>query len=343
MRSIQLLAPRVLEEREMPQPPDPGPGEVTVRMRAVGICGSDMHWYMDGGVGRIPGVFPAVLGHEPCAEVAEIGPGVQHFRTGDRVVIEPSITCGHCELCLSGRHNLCGSCVFLGGQQEPGMFREYANVPAGNLTLVPENLTDLQAALAEPLAVMMHMLELIDIRVGDLVAISGAGPIGMLAAATARACGARRIWICDPLAHRRSLALSMGADAALENGARIVEAINDQTRGRGVDVAIECAGTADGIATCINAARRGGTVMLIGIFTTVDPQFDIHIAMFKELKLQTLFRSNHKAEAAIRLLESGRIPASLITHRLPFSETPRGFKLLEDYSDGVGKVIVELR
>src|SRR5580658_4150195 len=137
MRSIQLVAPRVLEEREMAQPPDPGHGQVAVRIRAVGVCGSDLHWYQDGRLGEYPAGFPQVLGHEPVGEVVAVGAGVEHYSTGDRVVIEPSLTCGHCEHCLKGHHNNCVVSVFMGGPQAAGMFREYATVPGGNCTRVP--------------------------------------------------------------------------------------------------------------------------------------------------------------------------------------------------------------
>ena len=253
MRSIQLVAPRTLEEREMPQPPDPGHGEVTVRIRAVGVCGSDLHWYHDGRIGDFPAAYPQVLGHEPAGEVIAIGPGVHDLAIGDGVVLEPSLTCGHCEHCLKGRHNNCIRLFFMGGPQAPGMFREYVTLPAGNCTRFPKEFDYATATLAEPLAVMMHMLELIEIHVGDTVAVTGAGPIGMLCAAVARAAGASRVFIADRLPYRLKMALTMGADVAVDTTAQsLVETVLDATRGRGVDVVLEAAGSAE----TVNAAIR---------------------------------------------------------------------------------------
>jgi L-iditol 2-dehydrogenase len=343
MRSIQLVAPRTLEEREMPQPPDPGHGEVTVRIRAVGVCGSDLHWYHDGRIGDFPAAYPQVLGHEPAGDVIAIGPGVHDLAIGDGVVLEPSLTCGHCEHCLKGRHNNCIQTVFMGGPQAPGMFREYVTLPARNCTRFPKEFDYVKATLAEPLAVMMHMLELTEIHVGDTVAVTGAGPIGMLCAAVARAAGASRIFIADRLPYRLKMALTMGADVAVDTTAQsLVETVLDATRGRGVDVVLEAAGSAETVNAAIQMARMGGSVMLIGILSELYPKIDIHTAMAKELDLQTLKRSNHRSQEALNLLSSGRIPTSLVTHTLPLAETPKAFHMLTDYTDGVGKAIIQL-
>jgi L-iditol 2-dehydrogenase len=342
MRSIQLVAPQTLEEQEMPQPHDPGHGEVTVRVRAVGVCGSDLHWYQDGRVGEYPAVYPQVLGHEPAGEVIAVGAGVHDFAAGARVVIEPSLTCGHCEHCLKGFHNNCIRGVFMGGPQAAGMFREYVTVPAGNCTVVPDDFTYATATLVEPLAVMAHMLELVDIHVGDTVAVTGAGPIGMLCAATARAAGAGRVFIADRLAYRLKLALAMGADCAIDTTSQaLIETVMDATGGRGVDVVLEAAGSAETVNAAIRMARLGGTVMLIGIPSELYPKIDIHTAMMKELRLQTLKRSNHRAAEALKLLASGKISTSLITHTLPLEKTPYAFEMLTHYTDGVGKAIIE--
>ena len=343
MRSIQLVAQRILEEREMPQPPDPGHGEITVRIRAVGVCGSDVHWYLDGRVGEFPASYPQVLGHEPAGEVVSVGKGVEGFAAGDRVVLEPSLTCGHCEHCLKGHHNNCIHCVFMGGPQAAGMFREYVTLPAGNATHFPKEFDFATATLAEPLAVMMHMLELIEIHVGDTVAVTGAGPIGMLCAAVARAAGASRVFIADRLPYRLQIARAMGADVAIDTTAQsLVETVMDATGGRGVDIVLEAAGSPETVNAAIKMARMGGSVMMIGILSELYPKIDVHTAMSKELRLQTLKRSNHRAQEALALMASGRIPNALITHRLPLEETPKAFEMMTHYTDGVGKAIIQL-
>src|SRR5213593_3403430 len=179
MQSVQLVAPRQVELREMPDPPDPGPGEVTVRVRAVGICGSDMHYYLEGGCAGYPAMYPSVLGHEPAGEVAAVGPGVENLMPGARVAIEPAITCGRCEFCRAGRHNLCENVIFMGGLQAPGLLREWATIPAGNAVPIPNSVSYPAATVVEPLAVILHALELTRLEPGETVAVMGAGPIGL--------------------------------------------------------------------------------------------------------------------------------------------------------------------
>ena len=259
------------------------------------------------------------------------------------MVIEPTLTCGDCEFCLRGQHNHCVRGVFLGGPQAPGLFREYVTLAAGNCTRIPAGLDFGVATLAEPLAVMVHMLELIEIRAGDTVAVTGAGPIGMLCAAIAKASGAGRVFIADRLPHRLKLAMSMGADVAIDaNESSLVDTVLDATRGRGADVVLEAAGSPEMVKAAIHMARMGGTVMLIGIPSALHPKIDIHAAMMKELRLQTLKRSNHRTQQALDLLVAGRIPTSLLTHTLPLAATPRAFEMLTNYSDGVGKAIIGL-
>src|SRR5262249_52483101 len=190
MRSVQLVAPERVELREMPDPPEPGPGEVTVRVRAVGLCGSDLHYYKEGSCAGYPAMYPFVLGHEPAGEAAAGGAGVEDLTSGQRVAIEPAITCGCCEFCRAGRHNLCEKLVFMGGLQVPGLLREWATIPASNATPIPTGMSCTTATVVEPLAVVLHAFELTRLEPGETVAVMGAGPIGLLCVAVARVAGA---------------------------------------------------------------------------------------------------------------------------------------------------------
>ena len=331
-----------MEVRELPMPPDPGPGEVLVRIRSVGICGSDMHWYLEGGIGAYRAVYPQVLGHEPAGEIVAAGPGVA-LEAGCKVAVEPAITCGHCEHCLAGRHNNCLSAVFMGGPARHGLFLEYATMPAANVVTIPDGMSFRDATAIEPLAVILHVLELVRIRLGDTVAVMGAGPIGLLTAAMARIAGAARVFVADRLPHRLALARRMGADAAIDlRTESLLEAVLDQTRGRGVDIAIDAAGSIEAINTAIAAARVGGQVVMIGIPGENKTPVDVLGAMDKELNLQTIRRSNHNAHAAIELLLSGRIPGDFMTHNYPLEETPRAFQTLAAYADGIGKAVIDI-
>lgn len=342
MKSVQLIAPRTLEVREMPFPPDPGPGEVMVKLRAVGICGSDMHWYQ-GHIGHTKMAVGQVLGHEPAGEVVAVGPGVTGLAPGQKVAVEPAITCGHCELCRSGRHNNCVSSIFMGSPQMPGLFREYAVMPEHNAVAVPDRLTFDEITLLEPLAVMLHILELVPIGIGDSVAVMGAGPIGLLIASIARIAGAGRVFIADKVPHRLQLARQMGIERTIHTETESVEdAILDQTRGRGVDLVFDAAAALSTINAGIRVSRPGGRMVLVGIPDEIGLPIDIHTAMNKELNIQTIKRSNHNVHGALDLLDSGRISTGLITHHFPLEQTPQAFSTLAAYADGVGKVIIEL-
>ena len=331
-----------MEVRDLEMPPDPGPGEVLVRVRSVGICGSDMHWYLDGGIGAHRAIFPQVLGHEPAGEIVAAGPGV-NLAAGSRVAVEPAITCGHCEHCLSGHHNNCLTSIFMGGPARHGLFLEYATMPVSNVVAIPDAMSFADATVIEPLAVILHVLELVKIRLGDTVAIMGAGPIGLLTATVAKLAGASRVFVADRVPHRLSIARRMGVDATVDlRTESLVEAVLDQTRGRGVDIAIDAAGSIDAINTAIAAARMGGQVVMIGIASENKTPLDVVGALDKELNLQTIRRSNHNAHAAIELLLSGRIPGDFVTHHFPLDQTPRAFETLAAYADGVGKAIIDI-
>ena len=343
MRSIELVAPRKLEECLRPDPPEPGPGQVLLRMRAVGLCGSDMHWYLEGGIGPMRAVYPMVLGHEPVGEVIAAGAGVVHRAAGQLVSVEPTITCGHCEYCLAGKHSNCVAGVFMGGPQAPGFFREYAVVPACNTDLVPAGMTLQQAALIEPVAVIVHVLELVDIRVGDTVAVLGSGSIGLLCIAMARLAGASKIIAADKVPHRLRLASAMGADVVVQTPREsILDAVMDSTGGRGADVVLDAAGAPETMNAGIAACRPSGRLVLIGIPSESLVALDVVGAMGKELQIHTVKRSNHRGAAAIELLRAGRIPEALVTHRLPLAKTPEAFEMLAAYSDDAGKILIEM-
>lgn len=341
MNSIQLVGPQRLEPREMPAPPEPGPGEVLVRLRAVGICGSDMHWYKEGGIGASKAQYPLVLGHEPAGEIVATGKGVESVRTGQRVAVEPAITCGLCEFCRSGQHNNCAGSIFMGTHQMPGLFREYALAPERNVMPIPDSLSFTAATVLEPLAVILHVLEMVDIRLGDTVAVMGAGPIGLLTASVARIAGASRIFVADKVPHRLQLARELGADAAVET-AKFRQLVMDETRGRGVDVVVDAAAANETINLAIAVAKIGGQMVLIGIPSEPELNVDLVGALVKELNIQTIRRSNHNSHGALDLMTAGRIGDRIVTHRLPLAKTPEAFELLAEYADGVGKVVIEL-
>ncbi len=330
-----------MEPVELPPEREPGPGEVMVRICSCGICGSDLHWWAEGGVGERRAPYPMVLGHEPAGEIVAVGRDAGSLKVGDRVAVEPAITCGQCEYCRSGRFNLCLTSRFMSSGGEWGLFREYATIPAANADPIPDSLSYDQATLIEPLSVIVHLFELRPLAPGEVVAITGAGPIGMLAAAVARLRGASTVIVSDPRPHRRTLALQMGATHAVEP-ADLASATLDLTRHRGADLVIDAAAKRDSLRACFLAARKGADCVLIGIPSETNLPVDLHAAMARELRLQTIFRSNHNAAEATELLASGRIADTLVTHRLPLAQTQQAFEMLEGYHDGCGKIVIGL-
>ena len=196
--------------------PEPGPGEIQVAVKAIGICGSDLHYFNEGGIGDTPCVYPMVLGHEPSGVVAKLGAGVSGWSKGDAAVLEPAMYCYHCEFCMTGHHNVCNHVRFLSTPGEPGFFREFVNLPAHNLLALPRNLNFNEGTLVEPFAIILHSLNFAAVKPGETALVFGAGPIGLLTIAGLKLAGASRVWSVEPLAHRRELALQMGADVAID-------------------------------------------------------------------------------------------------------------------------------
>ena len=323
---------------------EPGPGEVQVRVRAVGICGSDLHSYAEGAVGDSPCVYPMVLGHEPSGTVVRTGTGVTGWAAGDRAALEPAIYCYHCEFCRSGRHNVCANIRFLSTPGHPGFFREIVNLPAANLLGIPPQMSLEEATLAEPLAIGLHSMKFASIRIGETVAVFGAGPIGLVTIACAKLAGAGRIWAVEPVAHRREMAIEMGAAVALDpNACDVASEIVKDTGGRGVDCAIDCAAKQSTTNDAIRAARNAGRVVLTGIHSASFVPFEVSPMRRKELAIFNVRRSNHESHAAIELLlEHTAWFAPMITHTRGLDQIAEAFRIAEHYADGVGKMVVEV-
>lgn len=341
MRVAELYEPRHFRLIEQPIA-DPAPGQVQVRVDAVGICGSDLHYFAEGAIGDTECVYPMVLGHEPSGTVVKAGAGVTGWSPGDRAALEPAIYCYHCEFCLTGHHNVCSNIRFLSMPQEPGFLREYVNLPAQNLLPLPPELSAAEGTLFEPLAVVLHSMKFAALQVGERAVVFGAGSIGLLTIAVLRLAGAGRIWAVEPVAARRGLARAMGADEAIDPSAAdpVHELLRD-TGGRGVDVAIDCVARGESMNQAIGAARNAGRLVVTGIPSTAQASLDFHVMRRKELALLNVRRSNHESETALELLrECPERFAQILTHEVPLEDVERAFSLLAAYADGVGKVVV---
>jgi L-iditol 2-dehydrogenase len=341
MLTAELIAPRQfrLVQEEIA---DPAPGEIQVRVDAIGICGSDLHSYCEGAVGDTAAIYPMVLGHEPAGTVVRTGAGVTGWAPGDRAALEPAQYCYHCEPCRTGHYNVCANIRFLSTPGHPGFFRQFVNLPPASLLAIPPTMPLELAALVEPLAVALHSLKFAAIQIGETVAVFGAGPIGLLTIASLKAAGAGRIWAVEPLAHRREMALHLGADVALDPAALDpVRQIAADTGQRGVDCAIDCAAKGDSINQANRAVRHAGRVVLTGIHSGVTVPFETSFMRRKEVTLFNVRRSNDESPAALELLtRRSQWFAPLVTHRRPLESIGEAFAIAESYRDGVGKMMV---
>jgi L-iditol 2-dehydrogenase len=339
MRAAELIAPLTFRLADMPIE-DPGPGEVQVRIEAVGVCGSDLHAYSEGAVGDMLNVYPMVLGHEPAGRIVKTGAGVTSLAPGNRGALEPALFCYHCEFCLSGRHNVCANIRFLSNPHHPGFFRELINLPVANFLPIPAGMSFEEAALHEPLSVALHSLRLASVGPGETVAVIGAGPIGLLTIAALRSVKAGRIWAVEPLAHRRELARGIGADVVLEPGEALEEILTATGR-RGVDCAIDCAARELTTGQAIQLTRNAGRVVLTGIHSTPFLAMDGSAMRRKELTIFNVRRSNRESREALELLHAHAAWfAPLLTHTRQIERIDEAFAIASQYRDGVGKMIV---
>lgn len=336
----ELTEPRnfTIASRDLPKP---GPGEVQVRVAAVGICGSDMHSFVEGSVGDQICSYPMVLGHEPSGTILRTGDGVVGWSVGDAVALEPAIYCYHCPFCMTGHYNVCANIRFMSSVDDPGFFRERVNLPAANL-LALNGVSLEHGTLVEPLAIALHSLDLAPVHLGDRVAVIGAGPIGLLTVAVAKLAGAKRIWAVEPVPHRREMALAMGADAVIDplSVDPVAEILRD-TGQLGVDLVFDCAAKAESLNQAARAVRNRGAVVLTGIHAEVKVSLNLHTMRRKEATLLNVRRSNHESPLALSMLASqSRLFGPLITHTRPISQINQAFELVESYADGVGKLLI---
>jgi L-iditol 2-dehydrogenase len=343
MKAARLYAPGDIRAEELPEPPAPGPGEVRLAITAVGICGSDLHYYREGGLGGLVPEEPLVLGHEFAARIEDVGPGVT-LPVGTRVAVEPGRSCGRCEMCVEGRPNLCPSILFCGSPPVDGALRERMIYPESLLFPLPDGVSDAEGAALEPLGIGLHALSLARLAPGGTAAVLGGGPIGLMLAMLCRVAGAAEVIVTEPVPHRREAALRVGATAGLDPSAEPAgAAIRRLTRGRGVDVAFEAAGAADTPTAAAEAVRPGGHLVLVGIPADDRLVLSHAVARRKGLTVRFARRMKHTYPRAIALVTSGAVDLRpLLSHHFSLTETARAFQIADTYADGALKVTIHV-
>jgi len=347
MRAALLHGIRDVRLEERPRP-TPGPGEVLLKVASVGVCGSDVHYYVEGCIGDQVVTDPIIMGHEFSALVAGLGAGVEGLETGQLVAVEPAIPCGVCEPCQHGHPNLCPNVRFCGTPPIDGVFAEYAVMPAENCFPLPEGFSPAEGAMLEPLGVAIHAVGLAHLKPGQAVTVLGAGPIGLLTAAVARASGAGEIYITEPLAYRRQFALdyvaTVASDAALNpNDTDVVAEVVRLTGGRGVDVAFEAAGAPETTDQAAGLVRPGGQVVVIGIPVEDRMTVTASTARRKGLTIKMVRRMKHTYPRAIRMVQAGMVDVTpLVTHTFPLERIAEAFDMVAAYGDGVIKAMIQI-
>ena len=273
MKAAVLHGVHDMRVEDVPVPEISHERDVLVRIRSVGVCGSDVHFFERGIIGKYPLKEPTIMGHEAAGEVVEVLDEACGLRPGDRVAIEPGYTCRRCEFCRSGRYNMCREVVFLAAPPIHGAFAEYLAWPSDFLFRLPDTLSLDEGAMLEPLAVGLWAARRGGAQTGDQVAVLGAGPIGLLTMQSAIAAGATRAIVSDLEAGRLELAARLGATDTINASQTDAEAaIMELTGGRGVDVAFECAGAVPALQMALRVARNGGTVQIVGMPAEQHPQ-----------------------------------------------------------------------
>lgn len=333
MRAAVLVEPGKFDLRDRDRP-DPAPDDVVVAIRNVGICGSDLHYYERGRIGEYVVESPIVLGHESAGEVVEVGSAVTGIDPGDRVALEPGVPCRRCSHCKRGRYHLCESVEFMATPPHDGAFAEYVAWPADFCYRLPGGVSTVEGALCEPLSVGLHATRRGDVGPGDTVVVAGAGPIGLLAAAAARAAGASDVLITDVVPAKLEFARQRGVDRGINVAETdLEEAVETYTHGVGADVVIECSGAEASIRSTLDAVRRGGTVVLVGLSDEAEIPVNVLSLIDNELDVRGSFRYHDTYPAAIDLLADGVVDAAgIVEFDLPLSEIDAAFERATDPS-----------
>jgi len=341
VKCAKLTGTGTLEIQETPEP-QLAPGQILVAMKAVGICGSDIHYYTAGRIGSEQCRYPQTLGHE-CAGVVVKSFKGSKVREGTRVAIEPALPCMKCEICITGHYNCCPNVKFLGSPGMPGAFQELLPVDVMQVEEIPDDMSFDEAAVLEPLGVAYHTVELAGIQPGQSVAVFGAGAIGLLTLAMFKVCGAGETFIFDTLQYRLDIARRLyKADHVINvNGTDPLEYIRTMTKGRGVDITCEAAGQPQTFQWSFEAARIRGAAYIIGIPGVDSISFNPHTMRRKELLIRNVRRSNLALKPCIDLVDRGMLRiGELATHHFTLDRIKDAFDLASGYRDGAVRAII---
>jgi L-iditol 2-dehydrogenase len=343
MKSMMLTAIRQMEMMDVPDPVIKNDKDVLIRMHTVGVCGSDVHYYVSGKIGSQVVKYPFAVGHEGAGVVEKIGTGVTSVKVGDRIAVEPAISCWQCDQCKAGRHHTCRKLLFLGCPgQIPGCLSEYIVMPQESCFKISDKMTMDVAAASEPLAIGVYAVKQSIPMQGTDIAILGAGPIGLSVMLAAKSQGASGIYATDKIDQRVELAASNGTTwAGNPDSDDVVAKILEMVPG-GMDVVFECCGKQEALDQAIELLKPGGKLMLIGIPEVDRIDFSIDKLRRKEICIQNVRRQCDCVQDTLDMLDDGGFDVNfMVTHRFKFAQTKEAFDLVADYADGVVKAMIE--
>ena len=332
-----------MEMKEVSTPSILNDRDVRIKMKTLGVCGSDIHYYVSGKIGSQVVKYPFTVGHEGAGVVESVGKGVTRVKAGDRIAIEPAMPCWECDQCLAGRPHTCRNLRFLGcpGQAE-GSLSEYIVMPETSCFKIPDQMSYDEAAISEPLAIGLYAVKQSISMKGARVGILGFGPIGMSVLLPALAMGAKEVYVTDKIDERLQIALENGALlTANPEQEDVVEKIAGKVPEL-LDVVFECCGQQDAIDNAVDLLKPGGKLMVIGI-----PEFDrwslpVDKTRRKELCIQNVRRQNEAVQPALDMIASGELNVeAMATHRYRFEESKEAFDLVAAYADGVMKAMID--
>ncbi|RDU25252.1 NAD(P)-dependent alcohol dehydrogenase [Anaerosacchariphilus polymeriproducens] len=328
-------------EREIPKIKK---NEVLVKLEYVGVCGSDLHFYEQGCIGNIKVNPPFVLGHEPGGVVVEVGEDVQDLSVGDRVALEPGKTCGHCEFCKTGRYNLCPNVEFFATPPYDGVFQEYVAHDASLCFKLPDNVSTMEGALIEPLAVGFHAAFQGEAHAGQTVVVMGAGCIGLVTLMALKAVGVSKVYVVDVMDKRLEKAKELGA-AEIINGKNkdAVEEVLKLTEGKGCDLVIETAGTEITTHQAIRMTKRGSNIVLVGYSKTGEMTLPMSLVLDKELTFKTVFRYRHRYPLAIEAVSEGKVNLKgIVTNEYNLEDIQEAMDNCVDHKEDIVKAVIKI-
>ncbi len=328
--------------REVPAPAE---NEVLVKLEYVGICGSDLHYYREGEIGGKEVIPPFVLGHEAGGVVVEAGKKVQNLKPGDRVALEPGKTCGRCEFCRQGKYNLCPDVVFFATPPVDGVFQEYVAHDADLCYKLPDNVSTLEGALIEPLAVGFHAAMQGGARFGQKALVSGAGCIGLVTLLALKAMGVSEVYVSDVLPSRLQKAKELGATEVINSKEEnLQKRIAELTGGQGVDLAADTSGSENAVNTAIECVKKGANIVLVGYSRSGKMNLEISRALDKEITFKTVFRYRHVYPLAIRAVSEGKIDLkSVVTDVFELDDIQRAMDLSVTEKEKIVKSVVHIQ